>query len=62
MGKLNLAVEDGLEEEFRRTAFQKFGYRKGSLQRALEEALTEWVQRNGSMGAHQQGLVKGRSV
>lgn len=45
MGKINLIVNDKLEEKFRQLAFQKFGYRRGSLQRAVEEAITEWVQK-----------------
>lgn len=46
MGKLNLTVEDGVERRFREAAFKKFGYKKGSLQKAVEEALNEWIQRN----------------
>lgn len=46
MGKLNLTIEDGTEGKFREAAFKKFGYRKGSLQKAVEEALNEWIQRN----------------
>ncbi|MEM2026848.1 MAG: hypothetical protein QXT30_03695 [Candidatus Bathyarchaeia archaeon] len=46
MGKLNLKIEDWLESKFRETAYRKYGYRKGSLRRALEEALEEWIRRN----------------
>ncbi|MEM4577189.1 MAG: hypothetical protein QW701_07115 [Candidatus Nezhaarchaeales archaeon] len=46
MGKLNLTIEDEVERRFREAAFKKFGYKKGSLQKAVEEALNEWIQRN----------------
>jgi len=53
MGRLNLAVQDKLERSFRRAAFRKLGYRKGSLQKAVEEALQEWIQRSGVGTAYQ---------
>jgi len=32
-----------LEERFRELAMKRFGYAKGSLQRAVEEAIARWV-------------------
>lgn len=48
-----MAVQDELERRFREAAFRKFGYRKGSLQKVLEEALNEWIQRSGVGTAYQ---------
>ncbi len=37
-------VEKEIEERFRRLAMKKYGYGKGSLSKALEDALRQWVQ------------------
>lgn len=47
MGQLNLRISDELEEKLRNLAVRKFGARKGFLRKAVEEALREWVERNG---------------
>lgn len=44
MGEIRGAVSKETEEKFRRIAMKKFGYRKGSLSRALEIALSQWIQ------------------
>jgi hypothetical protein len=33
------------ENEFRRLAMRKFGYGKGSLSKALEEAVRAWIEK-----------------
>lgn len=48
MGQLNLKIPDELEEKLRNTAVRKFGARKGFLRRAVEEAIREWLERNGT--------------
>ncbi len=44
MGEIRGVVKQELEEEFRRLAMKKFGYGKGSISKALEAALQNWVQ------------------
>jgi len=40
---LKFEFEGELENKFRETAMKKFGYAKGSLQKASKEALSDWV-------------------
>jgi len=46
MGQVNLKIDDDLERVFRQAAAAKFGARKGFLQKAIEEAVREWVNKN----------------
>lgn len=46
MGKINLAIDDNLEKEFRRVAVEKFEARKGFLKKAIEEAIRDWIRKN----------------
>jgi len=46
MGKINLAIDDNLEKEFRRAAVEKFEARKGFLKKAIEEAIRDWIRKN----------------
>jgi hypothetical protein len=43
MGEIRGIVTDVVEEKFRQFAMKKFGYGKGSLSKALEEALNKWI-------------------
>lgn len=36
-------VSGEVEEKFRMLAMKKFGYGKGSLSKAMEEALRQWI-------------------
>uniref|UniRef100_A0A7J3X6Z7 XACb0070 ribbon-helix-helix domain-containing protein n=1 Tax=Thermofilum pendens TaxID=2269 RepID=A0A7J3X6Z7_THEPE len=40
---IRASVDRGLERRFRELAMKRFGYAKGSLQRAVEEAIMRWV-------------------
>ena len=40
---LRVQIDKKLEHRFRELAMRRFGYSKGSLSRAAEEALTNWV-------------------
>ena len=40
---LKFELEEELENKFRESAMKKYGYMKGSLQKATREALTNWV-------------------
>jgi len=46
MGKINLEIDDALENEFRSAAVEKFGARKGFLKKGIEEAMKDWVNKN----------------
>jgi len=43
MGEIRGVVSEEVEERFRKLAMKKFGYGKGSLSKALEEALLHWI-------------------
>ncbi len=43
MGEIRGVVPKEVEERFRKFAMRKFGYGKGSLSKALEEALLQWL-------------------
>ena len=40
---LRIQIDERLEREFRRLAMQRFGYCRGALKRAAEEAIMDWV-------------------
>lgn len=40
---LKIELERELEFKFREAAMRKYGYQKGSLQKATKEALNDWV-------------------
>ncbi len=40
---LKVELEKELEHKFREAAMKRYGYRKGSLQKASKEALSSWV-------------------
>ena len=44
MGEIRGVVSAEVEERFRKLAMRKFGYGKGSLSKALEEALLKWIE------------------
>ena len=46
MGKLNITLTDELEEKFRKTVFDKFGMKKGNINKAFEEAIDDWIEKN----------------
>ncbi|OGI15663.1 hypothetical protein A3K63_04495 [Candidatus Micrarchaeota archaeon RBG_16_49_10] len=43
MGIIKINVEDGVERSFREIAMKKFGYSKGSLSTAAEDAFIYWL-------------------
>lgn len=46
MGWVRAIVSDELELKFRKIAMEKFGYKKGSITKALEEAIQEYIKKN----------------
>jgi len=43
MAGLRFQVKEELERKFREAAMKRFGYGKGALSRAAEEALQKWL-------------------
>lgn len=43
MGRLNITVSDEVEKQFRLKIVEKFGGKKGSISKALEEAIKLWI-------------------
>lgn len=39
-------ITEEIEKQFRKIAMEKFGYSKGALSKALEEAIKEWIKNN----------------
>ena len=50
MGDIRGVITKKTENSFREIAMKKFGYRKGSLSNALEEALCQWIELNKNNG------------
>jgi hypothetical protein len=51
MGKINLVLADKLEKEFREAVFNRYGMKRGNIQKAVEEALKEWIEKQESPAA-----------
>jgi hypothetical protein len=45
VGEIRGVIANQAENQFRRLAMKKFGYKKGSLSKALEEALCAWIEK-----------------
>lgn len=45
MGKLNIVLSDELESKFRKTVYEKKGYKKGNISEAMEEAIDCWIEK-----------------
>jgi len=43
MGRINVALSDKLEKKLRLKTIERFGGKKGDLQKAVEEAVERWV-------------------
>lgn len=50
MGDIRGVVTANTEDGFRKLAMKKFGYKKGSLSQALEEAICQWIALNKTKG------------
>ncbi len=44
MGLVKVIVPEQIEERFRKTAMERFGYGRGSLSKAAEEAFDFWAE------------------
>lgn len=52
MGKLNVNVDDDIDEKFRNEVFKRKGMKKGNLTKAVQEAMLMWVA-TGSRKTHE---------
>ena len=43
MGKMNIVIDDELEEKFRKAVFHRKGMKKGNISEALQEAINQWI-------------------
>lgn len=43
MGKINIALNDEIEEKFRKAVYHRMGMKKGNISKALEEAIEHWI-------------------
>ncbi len=43
MGRMQIVISDKTENELRSKAAQKFGLKKGSISKAIEEAINRWI-------------------
>lgn len=43
MGKINISLDDKLEERFRKAVFYSKGMKKGNISEAFSEALEKWI-------------------
>ncbi len=43
MGEIRAVIDKEAETKFRQLAMKKFGYGKGSISKALTEALENWI-------------------
>ena len=41
--RINSTIDSEIESEFRETVYSSFGFKKGNLQRGLEEAIQAWI-------------------
>jgi hypothetical protein len=46
---ITVSVEEESEKKFRKAAYVKYGRRKGSLGKALSEAIKNWAEQNQDM-------------
>jgi len=45
MARLSITITDELDRRLRETVADTIGFKKGNLQRALEEAIEDWVRK-----------------
>ena len=43
MGKINLSIDNDIDEKFRVAVAKRKGMRKGNLTKAMEEAMKLWI-------------------
>ena len=46
MGKMNIVLNDDLENKFRKVVFERKGMKKGNISKAIEEAIKCWMKQH----------------
>jgi len=62
MVELKIYLSNSLNEKFRKAAMNAYGYGRGSLSKAAEEALTEWCKEHEGPLTQPRGVDSGHSV
>ena len=44
MARMQIVLEDSTEKKLREKAYKQFGLRKGSISKAVEEAIKKWLE------------------
>ncbi len=57
---IKVEVDEALARRFRRRAVQRFGYKKGNLKKAVEEAMERYSAPAGADWASVEGLLKSK--
>ncbi|MGP8124426.1 MAG: hypothetical protein ACLQEQ_00945 [Nitrososphaerales archaeon] len=55
MGRLNLTVTDEFERRFRQEVSSRLGFKHGNIQKAVEEALEDWMKKKPSKATAESG-------
>jgi hypothetical protein len=45
MSRMNIVLDDSLEDKFRNEVYKRFGMKKGNISMAIEEAVKLWIKR-----------------
>ncbi len=43
MARINLVIDDELDEQFRNEVAKRLGMKKGNIKVAIEEAMNDWI-------------------
>ena len=46
MGDIYAKISEEIDDKFRKAVFAKFGLKKGNIQKAVEEAIKDWTEKN----------------
>ncbi len=62
MGEIKAGMSDGTEDAFRKAAMETFGYAKGSISAAIEDAAKGWIATRPKKAETGESLAKLRGV
>jgi len=46
MGNIFAKIPDAEDKEFRDAVYAKYGFKKGALEKGIQEAIKEWTEKN----------------